>query len=164
MRILGGILALTMLLAACSNDGPSSLDGSGTAPSKQTPAGEPRSFKTDVIPLLTVTGSCAQAACHGDSAGSAGVGIYLPLADSDGIYNDLITTTSTRAPGARFVVPNDASKSFLYAVMKGDFTGFTSVCPSKDCGQPMPPPPSPSLSAADLEQVRLWISEGAKNN
>ena len=161
MRILAGVLALTVSIAACSSDD-TALKGGAAPTSTQTPAGQPRSFKTDIIPILT--GSCALSSCHGDRTGSAGVGIFLPVGDPDGIYNDLLTLTSVRAQGAHFVVAKDTSKSFLYAVLKGDFTGFTSLCANGDCGQPMPPPPSATLSAADVEQVRLWISEGAANN
>ena len=161
MRILAGVLALTTLLAACTDDD-TTLTGSAPPASTQTPAGQPRSFTKDIIPILT--GSCALSSCHGDVTASAGVGIFLPIGDPNGIYDALLNKTSTDAQGAHFVVAGDPSKSFLVAKLNGNFSAYTSVCANKDCGQIMPPPPTAALDASDVQQVTLWIMEGAKNN
>ncbi|MDB4943400.1 MAG: hypothetical protein JWP97_2934 [Labilithrix sp.] len=149
-------------VVACDNEGPSTIGGPGPgASSSGTPAGQPRSFRTDVIPVLTNT--CAVSSCHGDRSGNPGVGIFLPLGDPDGIYADLMKE-SVEAKGARFVVPRDASKSYLFAKLTGDMSAYVSACGSSGCGQVMPPPPIARLSAAELETVRLWITEGAVDN
>jgi hypothetical protein len=156
-------LALTasVLLLACSNEGPPNLSGGGPALGSTlgTPAGEPRSFRKDVVPILT--GSCALSSCHGDRAGDPGVGIYLPLGDPDGIYADLMGD-SRRANGKKLVVPRDPANSFLYGKMTGDLTNFTASCPSADCGESMPP--GSRVSSTELDTLKLWISEGAANN
>lgn len=150
-----GLLAL----AACSNEGPSTISSGGPASGTYvgTPAGQPRSFRKDVVPILT--GSCALSSCHGDRNGNPGVGIFLPLGDPDGIYADL-QGTSRVATGAKFVVPRDPAKSFLYGKMSGELGAF--ACPSAGCGDRMPP--DGRLDSADLATVKLWITEGAANN
>lgn len=154
-------LAAGLLLLACSNEGPSTISSGGPASgsSSGTPAGQPRSFRKDVVPILT--GSCALSSCHGDRNGNPGVGIYLPLGDPDGIYDDLMRESPT-AKGAKFVVPRDAAKSFLYGKITGDLSNFVTACPSKGCGEPMPP--GTRISSADRDTVQKWIAEGAPNN
>lgn len=163
MRTAHACLTLAALLAllACSNEGPSTISSGGPASgsSSGTPAGQPRSFRKDVVPLLT--GSCALSSCHGDRNGNPGVGIYLPLGDPDGIYADLMRESRT-ARGAKFVVPRDPGKSFLYAKLTGDLSNFVTVCPSAGCGEPMPP--GTKLNLADRDTVQKWIAEGAPNN
>ena len=153
-------LALLALLA-CSNEGPSTISSGGPASgsSSGTPPGQPRSFRKDVFPILT--GSCSLSSCHGDRTGNPGVGIYLPLGDPQGIYDDLLRDSRT-ARGAKFVVPRDPGKSFLYAKIIGDLTNFIPLCPNAGCGEPMPP--GSRLSLADGETVKTWIAEGALNN
>jgi hypothetical protein len=163
MRTTLSRLALTasVLLLACSNEGPPNLSSGGPALGSTggTPAGEPRSFRKDVVPILT--GSCALSSCHGDRTGNPGVGIYLPLGDPDGIYADLMGESRT-AKGKKLVVPRDPANSFLYAKMTGDLTNFAASCPSAGCGEPMPP--GTRVSSADRDTLKLWISEGAANN
>jgi hypothetical protein len=155
------VLVGLVTLSACSNEGPSTISSGGPASRSYvgTPAGQPRSFRKDVMPVLT--GSCALGSCHGDRNGNPGVGIFLPLGDPDGIYADL-QGTSHVASGAKFVVPRDPGRSFLYAKMSGDLGPFTSVCPASGCGELMPP--DGRIDAADLATVKLWITEGATNN
>ena len=136
-----------------SSGGPASGSTSGT------PAGQPRSFRKDVVPILT--SSCALSSCHGDRNGNPGVGIYLPLGDPDGIYADLMRQSKV-ASGAVFVVARDPAKSFLYAKIAGGLASFASSCPSTGCGEPMPP--GAAISVADRDTVKLWITEGAANN
>jgi hypothetical protein len=163
MRTSHACLALVCGLAlfACSNEGPSTISSGGPASGSTsgTPAGQPRSFRKDVVPVLT--GSCALSSCHGDRSGNSGVGIFLPLGDPDGIYADLMRESRT-ARGAKFVVPRDPAKSFLYAKLTGDLSNFVAVCPNAGCGEPMPP--GTKLSVADRDTVQKWIAEGAPNN
>ena len=158
---LVSLVVATSVLAACSNEGPSTISSGGPASgsSSGTPAGEPRSYRKDVVPILT--GSCALSSCHGDRSGNPGVGIYLPLGDPDGIYADLMGESRT-AKGRKFVVPRDPAKSFLYAKVVGDLTDFIPACPNGVCGDRMPP--TGRLSDAELDTLKLWITEGAANN
>jgi hypothetical protein len=149
------------LLLACSNEGPSTISSGGPASGSTsgTPAGQPRSFRKDVIPILT--GSCALSSCHGDRTGNPGVGIYLPLGDEDGIYADLMKESRT-AKGVKFVVPRDPNNSFLYGKVNGDLSAFATACPNTGCGETMPP--GTKISSADRDTIKLWITEGAANN
>ena len=150
-----------MVLFACSNEGPSTISSGGPASGSTsgTPPGQPRSFRKDVIPVLT--GSCSLSSCHGDRNGNPGVGIYLPLGDPEGIYQDLMRE-SRLAPGVKFVVPRDPANSFLYAKITGDLAKFAASCSSGGCGEPMPP--GAKISSADRDTVQKWITEGAANN
>jgi hypothetical protein len=152
---------LLAILSACAEDGPSTLSsgGPGAGTSSGTPAGEPRSYRADVLPILT--GSCALSQCHGDRRGDPGIGIYLPLGDPDGIYRDLLGESRT-AKGKKFVVPRDAANSFLYGKIAGDLTNFIPVCPNAGCGEVMPP--GTRLTPTELDTVKRWINEGAANN
>lgn len=159
-RVLAAVLVLGMCLA-CSSEGPSTISSGGPASGSTsgTPAGQPRSFRKDVVPILT--GSCALSSCHGDRSGSPGVGIYLPLGDPEGIYADLMRNSRTAA-GVKFVVPGDPGRSFLYGKVTGDLSDFATACPSAGCGEPMPP--GTRISSADRDTLKLWITEGAANN
>jgi hypothetical protein len=155
------LAAGVVLLLACSNEGPSTIASGGPASGSTsgTPAGQPRSFRKDVVPILT--GSCALSQCHGDRTGNPGVGIYLPLGDPDGIYADLMKDSRT-AKGVKFVVPRDPANSFLYGKVIGDLSAFMSACPTTGCGDSMPP--GTKVSSADRDTIKLWITEGAANN
>jgi hypothetical protein len=154
-------LGAILVLLACSNEGPPNLTSGGpaTGSTSGTPAGQPRSFRRDVIPILT--GSCALSACHGDRSGNPGVGIYLPIGDPEGIYADLMRDSRT-AKGKKFVVPRDPANSFLYGKMTGDLSNFAAACPNSGCGEPMPP--GSRVSSADRDTLKLWITEGAADN
>jgi len=162
MRLLPALLVVVAwVLAGCSNEGPSTISSGGPASGSTsgTPAGEPRSYRKDVLPILT--GSCALSACHGDRSGNPGVGIYLPLGDPDVIYRVLMGDSRT-ARGRKFVVPRDPARSFLYAKVAGDLTDFIPSCPNGVCGDRMPP--AGRLSDAELDTLKQWITEGAANN
>jgi hypothetical protein len=159
--VVTSALAASVLVLACSNDGPSTISSGGPAAvvDSGTPPGQPRSYRKDVVPILT--GSCALVSCHGDRSGNPSVGIFLPLGDPDGIYADLMKESLT-AKGAKFVVPSDSANSFLYAKMSGLFAPFAKECPSTGCGDVMPP--TGGLNQADIATVKAWIDEGAANN
>ncbi len=150
-----------VLLVACSNEGPSTISSGGPASGSTsgTPAGQPRSFRKDVVPILT--GSCALSSCHGDRSGSPVVDIYISLGYPEVIYADLMGESPT-AKGMKFVVPRDPASSFLYAKMTGDLGNFLAACPKAGCGEIMPP--GKRVSSADRDTVKKWITEGAPNN
>jgi hypothetical protein len=73
---------------------------------------------------------------------------YRNLLGADGQGADPICATATTVQ----VKPGDPAGSFFYTKLGGGGTL---------CGTLMPPPPSPQISAADLELVRAWIAAGA---
>jgi len=52
--------------------------------------------------------------------------------------------------GEVFVVPNNASQSILFRVLKGD--GFAQM------------PPNGALSQSKIKMIEKWINDGALNN
>ena len=101
------------------------------------------SFATDIQPIFT--SRCA--GCHGGArpAGS------LPLGAGQS-YNALVNQTSG-CGGQILVKPGDAPNSYLYKKLVGG--GI--------CGNVMPSGPG-SLPQADIDKIRRWICQGAKNN
>lgn len=92
-------------------------------------------FARDILPLLL--SSCAKAGCH--DAASAADGVIL---DS---YQNVMQTADVK--------PFDPDKSDLYEVLV-----------ETDPDKIMPRPPLPALSNTQIQTVRKWILQGAKNN
>jgi hypothetical protein len=102
--------------------------------------------------LLKASYACA--GCH-NSTPIGGVDLttsadiaYRNLLGANGQGADPICATATTVQ----VKPGDPAGSFFYTKLGGGGTL---------CGTLMPPPPSPQISAADLELVRQWIAGGA---
>lgn len=141
-----GLLAL----AACS----SSTGSTGPSDDGGTPPGQPRSYRRDVVPILS--GSCASLDCHGDP--KSALGIHFVPGDPDGTYAELQRESPT-AKGARFVVPGDPTKSFLFAKINGDEGDYTDMCGMIGCGETMPP--GTKIPSVQRDTMRQWILEGA---
>jgi hypothetical protein len=103
----------------------------------------------DQIQAVIFTPSCATAGCH--SAGSQAGG--LSLADADASYADLVGQFSNAVGQdmSILVAPNDPDNSYL--IMKMENAGSIS-------GDRMPPVGA-AIPQADINQVRLWITNGA---
>lgn len=92
-------------------------------------------FQNDIAPILQ--SNCAFSGCHGN--GSARRGVNLST------YADIINTVEIKV--------NDPTGSDLYEVL---------VDPNPQ--ERMPQAPRSPLSQADIEAIRIWISQGALNN
>ncbi len=90
-------------------------------------------FERDILPVLR--SSCAKAGCH-DATPEDGV-----ILDT---YANVMATGDVR--------PGNPGGSDLYEVL-------IETRPDKR----MPPPPQPPLSADQIEMIRKWILQGAKN-
>lgn len=91
-------------------------------------------FQQDILPLLV--SSCAMSGCH--DAASAQEGVVL----TD--YFNIIQTGDVK--------PGNPNNSDLYDVLV-----------ETDPNKIMPPPPA-SLAAEQIQMVKKWIEQGAKNN
>lgn len=135
------LLILTALLIAvfihCGKDS-SSPAGPGTG--KTDP-----SFASDIQPIFT--GTCALSGCH---SGPGQAGLLLSQGQS---YSNLVNVTSTQVPALKRVKPSKIDSS--YVVNKLDGT-------SPLVGVKMPK--NGTLSAANIQLIKNWISKGAKNN
>jgi hypothetical protein len=142
--IRGGSFLMPALLALSFLSG---CAGNGPAPSG---AG---SSSFDQIQQAIFTPHCLSGGCHNgtDRAGN----LVLAAGSS---YANLVNVapfnTAAQAMGLLRVVPGQPDQSFLY--IKLTLPGAGAL------GSPMPL--IGSLSAADIEQVRLWIMDGAPNS
>lgn len=92
-------------------------------------------FENDILPLIV--SNCAMSGCH--DVTTAADGIILTN------YQQIIQTGQIRSG-----LPNDSEL-------------FEKITESR-LDKRMPPPPSAALSSAQIELVRKWILQGAKNN
>lgn len=92
-------------------------------------------FVNDVLPIL-ISG-CAMSGCH--DAASASDGVVLTS------YASVMNTADIR--------PGNPGDSDLYERITDD-----------DLDDRMPPPPMAALSPEQIQTIRLWIAQGAKNN
>ncbi len=147
------VIVCASLAAACS----SSTGSSAPTDDGGTPAGQPRSFRRDVVPIFAH--SCASQDCHGDPKND--VPIHFVVADPNAVFAELQGDSPT-AKGAKLVVAGDPTKSFLYAKVNGDEGDYSAMCAMSFCGETMPP--GTKIQSADRDTIRQWILEGAANN
>lgn len=91
-------------------------------------------FEIDVLPILR--SNCAFGGCHG--AGSSEGGVELSS------YDNVMSTADVR--------PGDPNGSDLYEVII-----------ETDLDKRMPEPPNEPLSSVQIDLIRKWIEQGAKN-
>ena len=105
----------------------------------------------DQIQAVIFTPSCATAGCHNGTTMAAG----LSLADADTSYGELVGEFSNQAGqmNVLLVAPGDPDASYLIRKME-NAAGIT--------GNVMPPPGRTPIPQADIDQIRLWITNGAQ--
>lgn len=91
-------------------------------------------FEKDVLPIIA--SSCAKSGCHDAASHQDGV-----VLDN---YSNIMNTGDIR--------PGDPGGSDLYENITED-----------DHDKIMPPPPNAPLTSAQIEVIRKWIDQGAKN-
>ena len=103
----------------------------------------------DQIQAVIFTPSCATAGCHNAGTQAAG----LSLANADTSFLELVGQFSNQVGQSTvmLVAPNDPDASYLIRKMEGA-AGIT--------GNRMPPSGA-AIPQADINQVRLWITNGA---
>ena len=108
-----------------------------TSPADGPTAPEPIEFNRDIRPILS--DRCYQ--CHGPDAAKRKADLRL----------DDETSAKAERDGGRAIVPGDVTASELYRRIN-----------AKDAGEHMPPAKSgKTLSSAEIEKLRRWISQGA---
>ena len=143
------VLVLALGVAACSEDSPPAP----TTPTPTTPASsEPEPDPDTLMPTLSsiqslvFTPQCVM--CHGDDVAEAG----LNLAEGTS-FASLVNVPSTQV-ALDLVEPNDAENSYLIHKLDGR-DGIV--------GDRMPYD-AEFLSEADIEVIKQWINDGAKDN
>lgn len=132
------LLVLIVFFASCKHE-PEALP-QPEEPGDTTAQGIPCNpdtayFENQVLPILT--SSCAFSGCH--DAASANDGVILEN------YQSIMQTAGIR--------PGNPGGSDLYEAITDD-----------DPEDRMPPLPMQSLSPQQIEIIRKWIAQGAKNN
>jgi hypothetical protein len=105
------------------------------------------SFRRDVAPVLQT--SCAM--CHQNAGPMAGLSLEAAEA-----YGMLVNVQSSERPMMR-VQPRQPAQSYLIRKLEGDHVAAGGK------GLAMPIGQAP-LTKQELEQVRLWITQGAPDN
>lgn len=131
-------LVLILIIASCKHE--PEIVPQPEEPGDTTAQGIPCNpdtayFENQVLPILT--SSCAFSGCH--DAASANDGIILEN------YQSIMQTAGIR--------PGNPGGSDLFEAITED-----------DPEDRMPPPPMQSLSPQQIETIRKWIAQGAKNN
>jgi len=133
------LLILTVLFIAvfihCGKD-----SSSPAGPGKTDP-----SLASDIQPMFT--GTCALSGCH---SGAGQAGLLLSQGQS---YSNLVNVTSTQVPALKRVKPSKIDSSYVVNKLNGT---------SPLVGVKMPK--NGTLSAANIQLIKNWISKGAKNN
>jgi hypothetical protein len=104
----------------------------------------PISFSTQVQPIFTA--SCANAGCH------PGGGAPFPLLSANSYVNLYNAQATTSCTSDKRVLPGNAAASVLYKKISGS-----------TCGDRMPLGRA-QLSQAEIDLIRDWINQGARNN
>ena len=127
-------LGLLLLVAGCQHE---SLAPPNLAPDYISSPCSPDSayFVRDVLPILA--SNCAVSGCHDASTRAEGVRLDH--------YQAVLQTAEVRA--------GDPDNSELF-----------EVCVETSPDKRMPPPPRSPLSPGQVETLRRWIAQGARNN
>lgn len=172
--------------AGTQSDAGTDTGDAGTTPDSGTAE---VSFRTQVVPIILKTCGTGSGACHSRDAYAANQSMdcrgWLALEDTalgSKIYAGPTAGQDTGCPDRtlhqrlidlapwmcqplkKYVVPGDPAQSLLYLVLGSD-PSMGGACTS---GSNVPlermPKGLPALSAAEIEIVRRWIEEGAKDN
>jgi endo-1,4-beta-xylanase len=145
-------LAMAMVSSACSSD---DGGGGGSGGSGVQPAGEPTfaAIYSEII-IKGAVGNCTFGACHGQPPNANSGMLELFSNDKDMTYARLVGPASTSAAcgGMPMVTPGNPDMSLLYL----------KLLATPPCGVRMPF--GGMLTDGQIEQIRLWIANGAQNN
>ena len=134
-----GVLLMIGIGGCSSDDSPTSPDGSTGRIIKDDP-----SFASDIQDIFNR--NCTSSICHG-STKSADLDLRSGTA-----HSQLVGVTATTEPIGR-VISGDANGSYLIIKLEG----------RQSAGDRMPRGQSP-LDNIDLQNIKNWINQGAKNN
>jgi Raf kinase inhibitor-like YbhB/YbcL family protein len=149
-------LALSIVGSACGGDdgGAAGAGGGGGAGGGVAPAGEATfaAIFTDIMTKGSV-GNCTFGGCHGGVPSAANGNLQLFAGDRNATYAALVGKASSAAcMGQTYVVPGQPEQSVFY----------TKLLEAPSCGLRMPL--NGMLTAGQIEQIRLWIANGAMND
>ena len=124
--------------SGCTTDDTPTSPGAGANPIDP-------SFSQTIQPIFENEG-CTASQCHGQTQ-SAGLGLRAGTS-----YGQLVNIAATQETGIR-VIPGSADSSYLIIKLEGNQT----------IGSQMPNGGNP-LDPADIQLIKNWINQGAKDN
>ena len=144
LALAAGVTVIALTAAACG--GSSASPTSPTTPTPTTPG------NTSTATFATISSQIFSQRCTGCHAGSApAAGMNLSASTA---FAALVNVASSERSGAVRVIPGNADGSYLVQKLRGD-AGIV--------GQRMPAG-GPFLSDDQINLIRQWINEGARNN
>jgi hypothetical protein len=178
--LLASVASLYGLSACSSNSATPADGGTGTSSDGGCQAYVPDadlttptvSLATDVMPLFQHSCGIAGATCHGSPNDPMQGRPFLDYADGGAdaatVLSGIVGQPSTEDPQMVLVKAGDPANSFMMHKLDGDQCTLASACAKgqsqyPDCGQPMPYS-SQALEQSQLDTIRRWIAQGAKNN
>jgi hypothetical protein len=133
---------LLLSLAACSGDGgPTDPGGLSDGPAVKA---DP-SFTGDIMEILNRR-SCTASGCHGGGQGG------LTMTSASVAYANLVGVVSPNSGEVR-VIPGNSAGSYVIKKLEG----------RQSVGERMPLSLTP-LGPNDLQNIKNWIDQGARNN
>jgi hypothetical protein len=146
------VLATALSFAACGGDSGTNPDpggnggnnGGGGTGSGRVVKVDP-SFGSDIQEIFDRTG-CSASSCHGTVESG---GLRLTNGSSHG---ELVNVAAEGESGTR-VIPNDATNSYLVIKLEGRQTAGARM-----------PLGGAALDTIDMNNIKNWINQGAKNN
>ena len=143
-----GLVLVAAFLAGCGGDG-STLGADGTPLNGSPDNGGNGNGEAVTLAQLSTdifTPRCATTGCH-SGAGASG---SMSLA-ADRIEVEAIDVSSVQQPDLKRIDPGDPEGSYLLRKVRGDAgISFSQM-----------PPSGGTLTAAQIEQIRAWIEDGA---
>ena len=141
-----GVPVLFMLFG-CGGYGSGSSSTTPTTPTGGTDALE---AKFSSIQSKIFTPTCAVSGCHV-------MGAQAPSLEKDLAFGDLVNVPSQQAKGQTLVVRSDATASYLIRKLLGTHTEVGGS------GSRMPKV-GDQLSQSNIDVIKKWIDDGAKND
>ena len=117
------------------------------APTSEFPKDSEPSF--DSIQVAVFSQSCAVSGCHQGSSPPGDLNL-----EEGSAYDNLVSVQSSEVPRYLRVEPNNADSSYLIMKLEGS---------DQIIGQQMPAGGEP-LSQEQIDYIREWINNGAKDN
>jgi hypothetical protein len=137
------VIALAFALGACGADSTGPVQGGGGGDGGGVKA-DP-SFANDVFPVFTRYG-CTAGGCHGTGQGE------LTMTSATTAYGNLVGVPSSETGELR-VIAGNAEDSYLVQKLEGRATVGARM-----------PFGGQQLTATDLQNIKNWINQGARNN
>jgi len=132
---------LAVLIGCATDDFPTAPPGNGGGGVDSV------SFSADIQPIFTI--NCATSpGCHLGVLGASGLDLKAGTS-----YMSLVNMMSLQAAPDSLVAAGSAARSYLIAKLEGNQVPLTSPMP---IGLPLNP--------ADIQKIRDWIDDGARDN